>query len=1547
MLDVYDRKISSYLSSYLFDRIFNQPNFEFRKNIIPVFVSTSMGKIRLSHTSIELPIQNELFNSYIITNKSLGGLNLSKFDTWKTLIDLYNETGIEFRVHNTDGVMLPRGNVYIKASKKTSSILLTVKTTICKKLFGKHYKPKDLFIAPYFPNSGQSNQTIRSFEITEETNVMQIHNLATHANVVFVNGRYVQYWIGATDTISEPGTFVELITDDRVLGTVYIDLADADQRRSFISRDRDRSKTIVHIPKSMNPTNKLISAAHCDFYVIARDGSYSWLNGLFLHRAIDDEPITQITHNDFAIPNILLTAYLDYPINFDGLSLRVVVRDVGTNNVLIRDKNYIDQLYANNTDDEILDYLEGKPNKDDMVFEFWSAAHLEDSAYCKALSDTPNSHPNVLQDYVDILGYYEVLNLINKRIFHKTISSSTDQHFKILIPPIWENTSRIYPIVTLNGVRLNDDKFTYSAAESRNLVVYIKDEVSIVAGDKLSVELIDMTVDLTTFIIPDTDNRLVKKRDDHYKLYSFNVLDTPAKGVDSLFNTSFEDLSNDLDTYLEEVELNNNTYLQFKSASYDNAFVVIFEGGYSRHSYDVNEYLNDLDPIVYDLNSKFTNVLLSRSNTFRTASHTSNTSATGTILNPVEFPADPDVTYRQAWHIFSSEDGFDNWENRYIFPKDRAPIDFTYELASAEQNTHQLVGYKVGFLVHNTPGMSYRRANEKDLNQIVNTWEVYVDGVLVSQVTNYNLWGDIQDWATVMLDAPVNVDSEITFRAIDSKDSILIAIPKIEYIFDEVALVNPLPYLGNVSPIVYINNHELVKGIDFDTFTVPDENDHPAGKQVIVQGISQIVNGDNKLHIINTRDVDIDRVGGVTYDGVLDSITDTTIENIYNPVNIGPLGTATSSSVNYGTLAKNAIDGKTLQLASSGSILETKDHRLASGDAWFKVSWPDQKNIGKLVIYTKMPNPEKFIDFLVEILDSDDNVIAEYERTTAIPSTGIIEITDFKSIINNVRTTQSLMYYKANAVRITLLPGSIEATRILALAEVEVYEISEEYLLKEVNPVWFDGMSVATVDGKVKENISTQFGDIIVNEYKSGSLFGLRSTYSLAGKKFLGEYYNTFDIDLLNRIVSYFATNTAIGEDTNVVLEQISRIYSVYLSVIFRDLMAIDDISYSEPAVELLNQLTAEYDFILNFDTAVKPIANPNLEVLLSPVWTRHLNLEPLSHIIDGVTYRWLPYDDVDVANTNSTYFSEGQTVDTESTGSIVTVEQSSTPDPLKNASAAIDSNDTTYSETDNHINPDIKTHEIQATDSVGLGVTLVAGRQYRIEYISGAFRNIALDNPNPLKYVGHLHLFRPSGFYVGNIFTSGPFGDPIQVENDLNGASYTYTATHSGIHRIKYGDATPEDNGGSMFIKITDLTDPIGRAYWRMNFNEKIPVSVIEITPGPNPALLNNYKVYIENSAGVQIAEGAYSPELNADGKIVIDQWDLLDEENLHPTGQSAGYIEGYSIRIELQPYLGMSSRILQLEQVTVRSSALLKRWIVAQSVKLLGDAQLPSVTL
>lgn len=649
-------RICRHLDKYVSDRVWADPYLECRINTRPSILNPASDKDEWNETSGNIPVNGVTRSSpytplngvlygefeqiglpeggpFYVYSIDLEQIRPIKLNTtsWTSLAERCNGSILSFRVYSTDGVCIPRNDIYIRQSPYADSILLAVDATtfhMCCDIKGlvvtynskgireenikvvQIANPSDLIVTTYIdPDCISKDGVIETYEADNvmeymtltSDDIIRLKNYKTNPipsnkDFVFRNGRLLTEDPAGYLSKLAVGDKIEMVTDPDIVSKIYSTRASA--KTYHTSSDGDYM--LVHVPLKDNPHKYLITYLMCDVFIVPNrltqeklDASYApGALGFHVHmvnRQDDSTPLfKQLTFNDFGISLNKLDEYaracgveetdgvLDY-------TIKVYVRHHLKKLGIARDSNYCDLLYdKSHTDEKIIELLTADYVRDEEHMWFWTAKHLHDtSAYaaamvqpiggkedantqcakcdnrkgCEHLAGKPTDVKDVvcrdfttrgIKDYVDILGYYNTLHLIAKRVttykvvpvrttdmvvdfvdgvaqnVHTNVQGVVNKVVPVQVPVAFadQEASSFHPVVYLNGKKLEDDVVTnagYGTGDTNGfapvyytytprfnevnwsdgakwLNIKIADSVEVKEGDYITVELI-ATVD--------------------------------------------------------------------------------------------------------------------------------------------------------------------------------------------------------------------------------------------------------------------------------------------------------------------------------------------------------------------------------------------------------------------------------------------------------------------------------------------------------------------------------------------------------------------------------------------------------------------------------------------------------------------------------------------------------------------------------------------------------------------------------------------------------------------------------------------------------------------------------------------------------------------------------------------------------------------------------------------------------------------------------------------------------------------------------------------
>lgn len=1194
-METIDTKLVNFFNSYLFRNVWNEPSKEYRRNIKPYLMSNvvSNSTIKLDYKRYNLPTA-EKYLVYFIPESTMGGITFRRFPDWTTAVDFLNMSRIELRFHNTDGIMLPRAKVFVANHPEKLGVLIAVKRSTFRAIYGDAASARDLFVALYYDSNYNNDVTINTYTLDGGTDINTVYADVQTATSVYVNGIAVD--AQSVADISIANAIVEVVKDDNVLNTFEIDLADANGRRNFISDIDNEAKTIVHIPKALNPDNDVISHHTCDLWIYPRNGATANRNGRYFHRAIAEYTFTQVTHNDFAIPDIIINTYAD-TLNTDEFRLVVQVKNHEKDNSLVNDKNYIGLLYSHD-DDTILDFLEGIGPED---FDFWKAKTLENSEYVKMISDVPDFvNVNNLPKYIGALGYYNSIALISNRIRTlelEDLGGSVSHRFITPIPVVFESI-RVFPSFFVNGVKLDQSLVSVYRVQSGSVVIDIDPSVTLEVGDDVKVELFEDVPHNIVEVRPTATYNHIDVPNDDFVLYEVTIPPAAIPGIDQDYNkiyTIIEDIST-VGAYVNSV---SGSYIAFNAGAYNRTFVTAFNVGFEFTSYELDSMLSNNDTLVFDLATQVKSIDFEPP--YEWLDHTGISSASGDVYDP----NDPSATDQYpAWNVM---DGNEDWDlaHRWVTTIKPEGNIAKFDLAPANQGNYWLIGYRIGAM----PNMSDAlRASELPIN-----WQVRVDGNLVDAVTNEWWYLNPEIVHTHMLATPVlvNTDIEFSISSIQTDGVFQLQTDMFEPIFSDAAETIDVPYLGDITCIPYLNGKELVNGVDYHLadiqYSAMSGTPHLAGRQLVITNAAYLKESGNKLELlICHNDVDGEVQGFLQRSWLGDINASTRWFNELSQVvvdglvteNISPLfGTiqvpspdvidsnmkaffpldADYANDKTGSYTLTPTGGVTLAIVDNkgGMVINAPDNAIIACSE----AWPSDLTIAFTV---KMLSAPSTVSNLVSMNDINNKGVVLKTDEFGSLILGLPGSVDVALGPVDTDTHHYALTISNNGVNLEFfVDGTIEYVGVLS----EAFDTST---IKFDN---VDGNGLAVFDAMIfhrkLSNTEVVQAAVISDDtrFRLGSVYGTRTLIPEKSKYFVDRYYADDDTPKLDALTEYFRGISDTSEQV-VMIPYSHRIVSIRAHAIIRDMITGAIVVPYDPSDAQVLQTLSAYDYLKQYDIA-------------------------------------------------------------------------------------------------------------------------------------------------------------------------------------------------------------------------------------------------------------------------------------------------------------------------------------------------------------------------
>lgn len=587
--------ICNILNEYCFANIWNESASESRVNIAPRLVNNSRsctGYCLTGSKALYLPYTDKSFFVYTFRYEDTKGSLATPKDTWINLVDLCNVHDILIKVYTPEGRMLSFKEGFIQKCSDNNTIFLAVTKKGINRIKDEN---RDIYLTIYKDPDKVGNVTVYSYNSSELNPITHRIYVATKSTIsrmkheCFIDGYY--YTTDTIESVYNHTQDIDIIYDDDIVGVVDIPIT-TDPHPFYSTKDR-LYKEIIHIPKSINPSNKVITHDSCTLYVLDPNN-----RGTYLHYTAN-KSIGQITHNDLSIPTYILDAHKDY-LETTDVHIQMKIRLHQKDNVLIPNQAYIDILYNTQSDEDIIAHLQGKLASD---LEFWTANQLEQHPYVQMMYDVPNIiTPSNLEYYIDTLGYYHTISLICKRIHNSTITPYTSRIFCYNKPAIWES-SNIFPIVYVNGQKIHNDYVSYLSS-NKDITIKLHNDVVLNVGDIVTTIMCPIGDRKIYTIVPSEEQDTITIPNKNFSIYQeIHYLDTNETTMYEIVNKGYRHT-----TLLENegkiayIDNGDGTItLQFNTQVFGTTYHIIHDEYTQYLNYNLDNQIEDGRSMIVDL----------------------------------------------------------------------------------------------------------------------------------------------------------------------------------------------------------------------------------------------------------------------------------------------------------------------------------------------------------------------------------------------------------------------------------------------------------------------------------------------------------------------------------------------------------------------------------------------------------------------------------------------------------------------------------------------------------------------------------------------------------------------------------------------------------------------------------------------------------------------------------------------------------------------------------------------------------------------------------
>lgn len=575
------------LNQFCFRNIWNETKSEYRANIDPVMVHSRsiVGQITIGGSSILLPTTNSPYYIFSTPLVNYYGILDIPNRQWLSVKDVCNTTGLNISIYSEEGRIVHKAASYVWVDKTINTVLFALDKKAVLKVVGTSDQANKIYITNYFDSDFANPVKIECMQVPLKDNSgiyrQQVINKLQTLILNSQNGLVTVYMDGfkinptsASDIALD--SYIDFVCDENIVAEYQVDLTTEDEiRHAFYSSKDELYKQIIHTPKELNPDNKVLTHNTCDFHIRRKSDN----KGLYLHRCAT-RSVTNITHNDYAIPLYILNAYRDY-LEDDNLIVEVSLRVHEKDNHLVRDKNFIDILY-HHSDDDIKDILS---KVKEIPIDFWDADTLESSVYLELMDDIPEPlGKNTISKYIEGVGFYHAVSIVCDRVISFPVTPSLKRNFIVSKPAVFLN-KKTRPIIYRNGFKIKDDFIKYQEDYSGAMEIKIEDDILLQIDDVLTIVFVTVSDCQTYRFSPEDGNSSVLIDYEDFDVYLEVENDKDLQGFYKSSSKSYVKL-NDLIGHIAVVPGEDKTKLIFSPNMYGNNYII--SNQYAGHSFSEN-----------------------------------------------------------------------------------------------------------------------------------------------------------------------------------------------------------------------------------------------------------------------------------------------------------------------------------------------------------------------------------------------------------------------------------------------------------------------------------------------------------------------------------------------------------------------------------------------------------------------------------------------------------------------------------------------------------------------------------------------------------------------------------------------------------------------------------------------------------------------------------------------------------------------------------------------------------------------------------------------
>ena len=493
--------------------------------------------------------------------------------TWVLATDAMTQYGLDVVTYSTTGRVIDPSVVWLYFDPYGGDVFVCVDVASLVLCTGNDQL--SLYQTMYL--SDRTAPVVTSFSYTT-TNAASITAAITAAQVLNANGTVVMVngYVYPFDLIPSfnIGDRIVVICDPTVAANFDLDIDDT--TTGYFSEKYTSYREIIHVPKSLNPDNRVLN--HAELTILVYDPVSK--RSMLLNRT-QVQTLFQITHNDFTIARDVVNKFRD-TLHASSVHLRVFFRFPKETRYLTDDVSRIIDLYQED-DATILKILTGMV---DIDIPEWKATSLEQSGLMTLEGNFPNIiDGNVLPTYINALGYYRTAALLAQSHAKFTLTGNAIGIKK----PLWLVGLTCAVTVYANGKKIPEANVRVEDRDDYSFYLSVDISDTVPLGATIDVDICEGDTRLVTEFIPTSTSPSIIMDSQLYDVYVRVTGDSVDIGTGST-QYSFKPLGESLTSY-SVTQVDTGYQYTFHGPYYNYTILIAAKTGRQVMSIDLSSYL--------------------------------------------------------------------------------------------------------------------------------------------------------------------------------------------------------------------------------------------------------------------------------------------------------------------------------------------------------------------------------------------------------------------------------------------------------------------------------------------------------------------------------------------------------------------------------------------------------------------------------------------------------------------------------------------------------------------------------------------------------------------------------------------------------------------------------------------------------------------------------------------------------------------------------------------------------------------------------------------